>query len=74
MGDGRSSGHHQRGRELSGDVERPTALPQTEQVRLSSGICSQRSANPGLRVAGRSLRVVEVELVGAAGKPFIHTE
>ncbi|WP_277245084.1 PaaI family thioesterase [Micrococcus terreus] len=32
------------------------------------------TARTRVRHAGRSLRVVEVELVGAAGKPFIHTE
>lgn len=32
------------------------------------------TAHTRVRHAGRSLRVVEVELVGAAGKPFIHTE
>ena len=32
------------------------------------------TARTRVRHAGRSLRVVEVELVGDAGKPFIHTE
>lgn len=34
----------------------------------------QITARTRVRHAGRSLRVVEVELIGAAGKPFVHTE
>lgn len=40
-------------------------------LRPASGAITVRTR---VRHAGRSLRVVEVDLVGEAGKPFIHTE
>lgn len=40
-------------------------------LRPASGALTARTR---VRHAGRSLRVVEVDLVGEAGKPFIHTE